>query len=916
MDLNPRRKVAVFFVALIVIAVSAMGTNFYIDWLWFKSLNYQSVFFTMFFSRLLLRLTVGLGFFILFWLNLLATRPVLLAVVRGLEPERVIRLQKPFWETFVEGRGLIIFYTLISFIFAYVFSAVAATKWMVVQQYWHAVPFGAVDPIFFKDIGFYIFKLPFYQMVYDYLMGGIAVSAVMVGIIYLLVNPGAFFRSSWQEHIRPKVHLSILLALFFALKAWGYKLATFELLFSSHGVVTGASYADVHGRLLAYQTLMVIALLCAVLLLVNLVIRRLGWVVISVITLVAASFLLGVIYPAIIQKFRVLPNELAMEEPYIKYTIEFTRKAYGLEEIKRIAFPAETSLTPADLKTNSDTIKNIRLWDWQPLLQTYSPLQEIRPYYAFKDVDVDRYWIRGEYRQVALAVREMDQSRLAENAQTWVNQKLKYTHGYGLVVSPVNEVTGEGLPQFLVKNIPPEATDESLNLTRPEIYYGEGSSDYVITNTNTPEFDYPMGDLNAECYYEGTSGVKLSSFFRRLMFAIGLGDYKILLSSEINPESQILYYRNIHERVRKIAPFLRYDYDPYPILSGGKVYWMQDAYTVSDRFPYSEPVEGWGNYVRNAVKVVVDAYDGTTTYYISDPQDPIILTYSKIFPSLFKPLEEMPADLRQHLRYPEELFSLQARVYATYHMEDPQVFYNKEDKWNVPEELYGGKREVMKPYYVVMRLPGEKEMEYMEILPFSPAKRENMIGWLCARCDGDKYGQLLVYHFPKQKLVYGPMQIEARIDQDGEISKELTLWNQRGSSTFRGSLVVIPIEHSLLYIEPLYLQAEQSKMPELRRVIVVYGEKVVMEKTLEASLQKIFSSTSSGEGNELTENTGGETSPPVLSIEELVKSAYQTFQEAQKQLREGNWAGYGESMTELEGILKELSKTVAPENER
>ncbi|NPV89341.1 MAG: UPF0182 family protein [Firmicutes bacterium] len=908
--MNSKVKTTVLVVLLAVIVITAMITNFYMDWVWFASVNKLSVFLTIFFSQVALRLVVGIGLFLLFMGNFLVTRRSLMNFLQGGdEPARVIRKQKPFWEVFLQGRGLIIFFLLLSFILAYIISLLASQDWMVVQQYFHAGSFEVVDPIFYKDIGFYVFKLPFYQMIYNYLIGGMLATAIIVGLIYIVSSPSAFFRNPLGDFTRPKIHFSVLIALFFLIKAWGYKLSTYELLFSSNGVVYGASYADIHGRLLAYQSLEAVAVICAVLILANLFIRKIKWVLLSIVILISASLLLGYAYPGMIQNFRVVPNQFAMEEPYINYTIEYTKKGYNLDNIKRVAFPADNNLTTQMVKDNQDTIENVRLWDWQPLKQTYGQIQEMRPYYGFKDIDIDRYHLNGELRQVALAAREIDQTKLPEQAQTWINQRLKYTHGYGMAMSPVNEVTPEGLPEFYIQNIPPETDKAGIPLERPEIYYGETNDSYVIVNAATPEFNYPKGDENVESYYQETGGIMLSSPFCRSMFAMGLGDYKLLLSNEVNSQSQLLYYRNIHERVRKIAPFLRFDEDPYLVVSQGRLYWIQDAYTTSDRYPYSEPTEGWGNYVRNSVKVVIDAYNGSTDFYITDEDDPIVRSYQLIFPRLFQPIDNMPPDIKRHLRYPEDLFNLQASIYSTYHMEDPLVFYNKEDKWSIPEELFGGKKETMKPYYMVMKLPGESQPEFLLMLPFTPAKRENMVGWLCARSDGERYGQMLVYHFPKQKLVYGPMQIEARIEQDGEISKELSLWNQKGSSTFRGNIMVIPIEHSIIYVEPLYLQADQSRLPELRRVVVVYGDQVVMDKTLEAALEMIFKEVKPPPAPPVPPAAEEGTLPNTLSVQELVKSARQTYNEAQKKLSAGDWAGYGESIKELDAILKELERT-------
>jgi len=909
MEFNPKSKILVFIIAIALFALGAITTDLYVDWMWFKSLNLQQLFITTLFSKVLLRVVIVLGFFVIFIINFLAARKTLVDLTKNSSPTKIIRLQKPFWEKFLEGRGLIVFFVVISLLLAYIFSAFASDNWMVVQQYLHAGSFGITDPIYGQDIGFYIFKLPFYLLIYNYLMAGIIVSAVAAGIIYLITSPMAFYKKPFSEFNRPKVHLSVLIALFFLLKAWGYKLDTYGLLYSANDILFGAGYTDINARLIGYQTLFVVALICSLGIIINIFVRRLKWVGISVAFLVAASLIFGVFYPAMIQKFRVLPNQFAMEEPFIDYNITYTQKAYGLDNIKRQNFPAETNLTPADMTKNKDTVKSIRLWDWKPLQQTYSQLQEMRPYYTFKDVDIDRYMINGEYRQVMLGVRELVQSKLPPQAQTWVNQKLKYTHGYGVAMNPVNEVTGEGLPLFLIKNIPPESTVEGFTFSQPEIYFGEETNDYVIVNAKTPEFDYPMGDQNVESMYQGKSGVQIYSPLRKMMFSLAFGDYKLLLSKDLTDESQILYNRNIHDRVRKVAPFLHYDYDPYPVVSGGKVYWIQDAYTVSNMYPYSEPTEGWGNYIRNSVKVVTDAYDGTMTFYVSDSEDPIIKSYQLIFPGIFQPLENMPADLRTHLRYPEDLFQIQSTIYATYHMQNARIFYNKEDKWSLPEELFGGQKETIKPYYTIMRLKDEQNPEYLLMMPFTPDKRTNMVAWMAARSDGEHYGKLMVYNFPKQKLIYGPMQIESRIDQDGEISKELSLWNQRGSSILRGNLLVIPIEDSLLYVEPLYLQAEQSKMPELRRVIVVYGERVVMEKNLDEALKKIF-----GPGappvTETPDNPNPDSSstPESLSITELTAKASLTFQEAQRRLREGDWAGYGESISELEAILLELQK--------
>ena len=565
-----------------------------------------------------------------------------------------------------------------------------------------------------------------------------------------------------------------------------------------------------------------------------------------------------------------------------------------------------------DLENNRPTIDNIRLWDWQPLQDTYKSLQELRLYYVFHDVDIDRYMVDGEYRQVMLSAREMEDmdrnEALDENAKTWVNQRLMFTHGYGVTMSPVAEVGEEGFPEFYLKDVPPKG-DTNLEVKRPEIYFGERTDSYVIVNTNQKEFDYPKGATNTYTTYEGKNGVEINSFSRRLLFAWVLKDYKLIFSSDVNNQSQVLMKRNITDRINTIAPYLRYDQDPYLVINkDGRLIWMVDAYTASDKFPYSKPFDRYGNnYIRNAVKVTCDAYTGEVNFYIADPSDPIIQSFQKIFPGLYKPYDEMPEDLKAHVRYPVDMFSIQANIYKVFHMTDPWVFYNKEDSWVIPSEIVGGKEEVMEPYYLITRLPGEQKEEYILMLPYIPNGRLNMTAWMCARMDGDNYGKILVYRFPKQETVYGPMQIESRINQDTDISRQLALWNQKGSSTYRGNLLVIPINNSILYVEPLYLQAEASKLPELKRVIASYQNQVVMENTLEEALERIFG-----------QRQGGTTTAAVKeeekkdqeesSVAELAKLAQQYYDQADESLRKGDWAGYGDNLKQLKEVLDKLEK--------
>jgi len=614
------------------------------------------------------------------------------------------------------------------------------------------------------------------------------------------------------------------------------------------------------------------------------------------------------IYPSLVQKLKVVPNEIALEKPYLEKNIQYTNLAYGLDNIKYQEFPAEERLTREDLKRNELTVKNIRLWDHAPLLSTYSQLQEIRTYYKFIDVDNDRYFVNGEYRQVMLSPRELSYRALP--ARTWVNEHIIYTHGYGAVLGPVNRISPEGLPEFFIKDIPPVSSAD-IKITRPEIYYGETSNEYVFVRTKREEFDYPVGEKNVYTQYQGKGGVPLS-FWKKVVFAVRFGSLDILLSNDVTGESRIMYYRKIHDRVSRVAPFVRLDPDSYLVISKeGRLLWVLDGYTVTDRFPYSEPVPGLGNYIRNSVKAVVDAYDGTVSLYTSDPKDPIIQTYAKIFPGVFQPLEQMPDDLRSHIRYPQALLSIQARMYGTYHMQDPQVFYNKEDLWTIPRKAASGQgsEKEYPPYYTIMKLPEGKKEEFVVLLPFTPSKKDNMSAWMAGRCDVPHYGEVLVYVFPKQKMIYGPRQIEARIDQEAEISKQLSLWSQRGSQVIRGDLLAIPIEKSILYVEPLYLAAEKSQLPELKRVIVAFGNSLAMEENLELALQRVFG------GEVMREKAApkavlGAAAPPEKrrTDPEIAAEALAHYRKAQDFLRQGNWAGYGEELRKMEEGLKALER--------
>ena len=586
-----------------------------------------------------------------------------------------------------------------------------------------------------------------------------------------------------------------------------------------------------------------------------------------------------------------------------------TRKAFCLDRIEEQDFPTEECLSFQDIQKNPDTITNIRLWDNRPLKDVYNQIQSIRGYYEFNDVDIDRYTVDGQYRQVMLSARELVQGKLPANAQTWVNQRLQYTHGYGAVMSPVNEITTEGLPNLFLQDVPPRG---KLPLDRPEIYFGEKTTGNVIVNTGAKEFDFPKGDENVQTQYQGKGGVALDSYFKKLVFASQFGAPNILFTNYITSESRILYFRNIKERVQRVVPFLLLDNDPYLVVADGRLSWIQDAYTYTDKYPYSQPFQDRLNYIRNSVKVVIDAYDGTMSLYVADPNDPLIVTYSAIFPGLFTPMGQMPASLASHVRYPEDLFKVQVEMYRAYHMRDANVFYNKEDLWKVPNEIFDTKEQPVEPYYVIMRIPGQPKEEFVLMIPFTPPNKDNIIAWLAARSDGADYGKLLVFKFPKDRLIYGPMQIEARIDQDPTISGQFTLWNQGGSRIIRGNTLVIPIEKSNLYVEPIYLQAEKSRMPELKRVITATGNKLVMETTLQESLAKLFGQQPATPLPGAPPTTAPPPAAPGAQLPgtaaSLVQSARQHYNAAQDALKNGNWAKYGDEIKAMEQDLARLEE--------
>jgi hypothetical protein len=901
--------VGLILLALVVgicLALLEFASNFLVDWLWFSSIGYLQVFLTTIAAKAAVFVAVTAASIAILWLNgSLAARfaqrhpPPTVAPWsqpghRPPDPFAIIgdRLTRPW------------LVALAAALLALMVGAAEASNWSIFLRFLYHVPYGAADPLFNKDIGFYLFSLPAYIAIKNWMLLTILLSALFAGTIYWL--RGDIEYDVHRRSVSPTViaHGSALAGLLFAVKAWSYGLDRYLLLYGDNGVVVGASYTGIHVELPCLWLMVGLSLFAAVVAWANVRARTYRFLVAAFVVVGAGSVLLSGVVPGLFRYFFVKPSELQLERPYIERNIALTRQAYNLDRISAKPFAAEQDLTLKTLEANKATVDNIRLWDWRPLSDTYAQLQEIRTYYKFHDLDVDRYWLDGAYQSVMLSARELAPSLLPPNAQTWVNRHLLFTHGNGAVMSPVTSKSAEGLPEFYLRDIPPVA-NKGPKILEPRIYYGEDNDGYVVVKGSTPEFDYPKGKDNVYASYQGAGGVPIGAIGRRTLFAYYFNDPNLLLSSYITSDSRIMFRRDIQERMRTIAPFLRLDHDPYLVISEGRMYWMQDAYTTSSYFPYAQPAQGVDlNYIRNSVKIVVDAYNGTVDYYLIDPRDPIAATYQRIFPGLFKPFAAMPADLQEHIRYPEDLFLIQARLYQTYHMVTADVFYNREDLWQFPRQPGGDGLSMMTPYYIIMRLPGEPQAEFFLMLPMVPSRRDNMIAWLAARCDAPDYGKLIAYEFPKEKLVYGPFQIEARINQNTEISQQLTLWNQMGSRVIRGNLLVIPIENSILYVSPLYLRAEQGHLPELKRVIAAYGEHVVMKETLDQALAALFS--------------GGGAAPAVSGATERrpatgqpASEALDRYNQAVERLKAGDWKGFGAQFDAMRDILEKLNRQSA-----
>ena len=897
--------VIIFFICLILLDLIS---GFLVDWLWFSAIGYFGVFWTIIFAKAEVFFAVFLATAIILWVN-------------GLLAFRFARSQWTQRPTEFEWKpsGVATLPEVLEFTRhrlpwpvaivcgACILAALVAwgevNNWSVFLQFLYQAPYGANDPLYSNDIGFYLFTLPAYIATKNWMLLTLFLSALFAGAIYWV--HGHIEHTAQRPSMSPAAiaHGSVLLGFFFAVKAWSYGLDRYLLLYGDNGVVVGASYTDIHVGLPVLWLLIGLSIVATFAAWANVRVRTYRIPAAAAVLVFGGSFVLSEVIPGIFQRVFVKPSELQLEKPYIQRNIALTQQAYDLHQITAKPFPAEQDLTLKTLEANKATIDNIRLWDWNPLMDAYVQLQEIRTYYKFHDVDVDRYWLDGTYQSVMLSARELKSSMLPPNAQTWVNTRVLFTHGNGVVMSPVTRKSAEGLPLFYLRDIPPISTG-GPDIREPRIYYGEETSNYVIVKGGTPEFDYPKGKDNIYAPYDGTGGVPIGGILRRNLFAWHFGDLNLLLSSYITGASRIMIRRDIQEQARAIAPFLRLDHDPYLVISNGKLYWIQDAYTTSDYFPYAQPVQRLGlNYIRNSVKIVIDAYNGTVAFYLMDAAEPIARTYQRIFPDLFKPFAAMPPDLQKHIRYPEDLFLIQAQIYQAYHMEAADVFYNREDLWQFPREPGGDGATLMAPYYIIMRLPGETQAEFFLMLPMVPSRRDNMIAWLAARCDSPDYGKLIVYEFPKDKLVYGPFQIEALINQNTEISQQLTLWNQMGSRVIRGNLLVIPIENSILYVSPLYLRAAQGQLPELKRVIAAYGDHVVMKETLAEALSALFET--GGAPKTPSASTGTPLAAPAAA---QAREALDHYNQAIERLKSGDWAGFGTQLDAMRRLLENLSR--------
>ncbi|HEU5317835.1 MAG TPA: UPF0182 family protein [Chloroflexota bacterium] len=973
-----RRWGWLFGLALLAITFGGRVNAFYVDYLWYSSVGYPQVFFTGLWTGLaLFSLSVPL-FFLLFLPSTLAAlavarrllrripsrfdpRPASIPLFGDERPRALGDLAAALggaaaarWTIERLGRPLALFSALA---LALVFGLAAAGSWETARLALNATTFGVADPVFSNDVSFYVFTLPLLDALQSWLYWALLLTLLAAAALYALALYAAdptmehapFYFHNQGRAMRS--HLLALGAVLLLVVAAGFWIGMFDVLFGQHNRLSGATFADVHARIPATQALIAATILTS-LLTGAAALRRDYTLPIAGGVLMLVALVVGRgILPIVVQRLQVEPAELAQELPYIQHSIDFTRRAFALGGVQDQTFPADETVKSEEIRADPETVANIRLWDPRPLRETYNQVQSIRPYYVFDDVDVDRYRIDGRVRQVMLSARELVPARLGQGALTWVNRRLQYTHGYGVAMSPVNEISQEGLPRLLIQDLPPTGR---VPVTRPEVYYGEQTGGYVIVNAGAQEFDYPSGDQNVFSTYGAESGIEVGPVWRRALLAWYFADFNLLVSSYVRPDSRILFRRGVRERAQRVVPFAKLDRDPYLVVAGGELFWMIDGFTLTNRYPYAlrvterlavgasgealapaapapttqlpgQPVQAQQpfvppgrrytySYVRNSVKVAVNAYDGSVRVYLSDSDDPIAAAYERIFPGLFQAFDDMPLALREHVRYPEDLFRVQAEVLRTYHVTDPQVFYNGEDVWSLAFEGTPDRRVVVEPYYLIMRLPGETQAEFVLVTPFTPRGRENMTGWLAARNDAPHYGKLQLYKFPRDRLVFGPAQVRQRLSQDPTISQQITLWDQQGSEVLYGNLLVVPIGRSTLYVQPIYLQAEQTaatinRLPELKRIILSTGNRVVMEPTLEDALSRLLGPEAIGAPAAPAPAASTPTVPRVpAGVSEAARAARETYQRALDALRGGDFARFGEELRRLEEQLSQLEQ--------